>query len=99
MILVAILTVRTGAAEQFRAYEKHAATVMKTHGGRIERTVVVAPEVGTEVFREVHIVTFPSAQAYAAYRGDAGLAQAAHLRETAVVDTQVLIGEEGPSYS
>jgi len=41
--LVAILTVRRDALEQFRAFERHAAAVMRAHGGRIERTVVVLP--------------------------------------------------------
>jgi hypothetical protein len=41
--LVAILTVRKDALDQFRAFERHAAAVMRAHGGRIERTVAVTP--------------------------------------------------------
>jgi uncharacterized protein (DUF1330 family) len=98
MMLIAILTVRKGAEEKFRAFERHAAAVMKTHGGRIERTVAVAAEGESDVFREVHVVSFPSPQAFAAYRNDERLGQMARLREESVVDTRLLIGEEGPSY-
>ena len=52
MTLVAILTVRKDAIEKFRAFETHAAGVMKEHGGRIERTIVVAPEGSPEVIKE-----------------------------------------------
>lgn len=41
MTLVAILTVRKQAASKFREFEHHAAQVMRAHGGRIERTIVV----------------------------------------------------------
>jgi transposase len=63
-----------------------------------KRMVVVAAEGESDVFQEVHIVSFPSAQAFAAYRKDERLGQMARLREESVVDTRLLIGEEGPSY-
>jgi len=98
MILIAILTVRKEAQEKFRAFEAHAAAVMKMHGGRIERTIVVAPDGSPDVFREIHVVTFPSAQAFAEYRNDPRLGQVAHLREDSVLNTEIFLGEEGPTY-
>jgi hypothetical protein len=99
MTLVAILTVRKDAIEKFRAFERHAAGVMKEHGGRIERTIVVAPEGSPDVIKEVHVLTFPDARAFAAYRGDERLSELAHLREESVIHTELLAGEEGPDYS
>lgn len=96
--LVVILTVRTDAEAKFRAFERHAAAVMREHGGRIERTVAVAPDGRSGVFKEVHVVTFPDEGAYARYRNDERLRPMARLRDEAVVDTQVLVGEEGPDY-
>jgi len=98
MMIIAILTVRKDAQQKFRAFERHAASVMKSHGGRIERTMMVAPEGESDVFKEVHVLSFPSARAFNAYRNDERLAQMAHLRDESVVDTQLLIGEAGPSY-
>ncbi len=95
--LVVILTVRRGAADLFRSFERQAAVVMSRHGGAIERTVV-APGESEELFREIHIVTFPSHEAFAAYRGDQALRAIVHLREESVVATEVIEGEDGPDY-
>jgi uncharacterized protein (DUF1330 family) len=98
MTLVAILTVRKDAIETLRAFEKHAAGVMKEHGGRIERTIVVAPEGSPDVIKEIHVLTFPDAEAFAQYRNDRRLAELAHLRDESVIHTELLAGEDGPSY-
>ena len=94
--LVAILTVRRDAIEKFRAFEAHAAEVMKMHGGQLERTVVVAPDGSPELIKEIHVVTFPNEEAFAAYRKDERLAKFAHLREQSVVHTELHVGEEAP---
>jgi uncharacterized protein (DUF1330 family) len=99
MTLVAILTVRREAIEKFRAFERHAASVMKKHGGRIERTVVVIPDGPSDVIKEIHVVTFPNEQAFFAYRNDEQVAQFAHLRDQSVVHAELLVGEDGPSYA
>ena len=96
--LVAILTVRKEAIEKFRAFESHAAGVMKNYGGRIERTVVLLPDGSPDVIKEVHIVTFPTEEAFAAYRQDEELARAADLRNQSVVHTELLVGVDGPTY-
>jgi uncharacterized protein (DUF1330 family) len=98
MTLVAIISVRTDALDRFRAFERHAATVMARHGGRIERTVVVSAESSPGLVKEVHIVTFPDEQAFLAYRADPRLRELAQLRDESVVHTEVLVGEEGPDY-
>jgi hypothetical protein len=97
LTLVVILTVRKDALGTFRAFEHRAAAVMATHGGRIERTVVAAAD-APDLVREVHVVTFPDELAFRAYRGDARLAEVAHLREASVVHTELLVGEDGPHY-
>ena len=98
MTIVAILTVRKEAVEEFGVYERQAAAVMAAHGGRIERTVVVAVEDQPGLVREIHVVTFPSERAFRAYRDDPRLGELAHLREGAVVGTEVFVGEDGPDY-
>jgi hypothetical protein len=98
LVLVVTLTVRRGKLAMFRAFERKAAAVMARHGGAIERSVVVAAAGPGDHLRELHIVTFPDQAALAAYRNDAALQAVAHLREASVVDTQVLVGEDGPDY-
>ncbi len=98
MTLVVILTVRCGALEAFRAFETQAAALMARHGGDIERAVVIPAAPGAETLQEVHIVTFPSAEACAAYRQDPELQRHAPLRAVSVVKTEILVGDEGPDY-
>jgi uncharacterized protein (DUF1330 family) len=98
MTLIAIMTVRRDAIRKFRSFESKAAVVMARHGGAIERTVVVPLADRNDLFKEVHIVTFPSTDAFSAYRQDLALEEIAHLRKEAVVDTEVMIGEDGPNY-
>lgn len=98
IVLVATIEVRLAARAAFHAFERQAAAIMESHGGRIERTVTILPESGADTFREVHVVTLPSEDAYAAYRADPRLAALAPLRESAVVATTVLTGTDGPDY-
>ena len=60
--------------------------------------MVLGGEDSSPTLTEVHIVTFPSASAYAAYRDDPALAHLQPVRARAVVSTQVEIGVEGPGY-
>jgi antibiotic biosynthesis monooxygenase (ABM) superfamily enzyme len=97
--LVAILTVRPGAVDAFRAFERRAAAIMSRYGGAIERTVVVPGDGADAPLREVHVVTFPDRDSLAAYRADADLAALAHLREASVARSEILVGEDGPDYT
>lgn len=98
MTLVVLLTVRPDAVDAFRAFEHAAARIMAAYGGAIERAVAVPPTESGAPFREVHIVTFPSAAALAVYRADPALRTLAPQRESCVLHTEVLYGEEGPEY-
>jgi len=98
MILVATLTIHPGKLALFREYEARAARIMAEHGGAIERAVYVPAARDGEPEREVHIVTFPDAAAFAAYRAAPALAALAAMRAEAVMGTEVLVGEEGPGY-
>jgi len=97
--LVVTLRVRRDRTDEFRAFERHAARVMADHGGRIERTVIGPVEGRPDLLTEVHVVTFPGEAALAAYRADPRLRDLAHLRDAAIVSTDVLVGEDGPDYS
>lgn len=40
LVIVAILTLESGAVETFREYETRAAVIIARHGGSIERTII-----------------------------------------------------------
>lgn len=96
--LVVILTVRRSALPAFRKYEHLAARIMKVHGGRIERALVIDPDPHLATLRELHLVSFPDSAAFEAYRADLRLRDLASLRDRAVAATDVLVAEEGPTY-
>jgi hypothetical protein len=97
MVIVAILTVRRAELEAFRSFERIAVESMRRCGGRVERTVVVDDGVDP-LLKEIHIAKFVNAAAFESYRSDPQVAEVRHLRDVAVVDTQVFIGEDGPVY-
>ena len=96
MLLVATMTVRREAVEDFRAFERRAATIMAKYGGVIERTIVA--DDGSTPLQEVHVVSFPDERAFAAYQADEGLQRIAPLRERSVIQTVIVRGEAGPDY-
>jgi hypothetical protein len=97
LLVVAILTIAPGAVDQFREFERRAARILSRHGGVMERVVAVEPSIA-DGQREVHLLSFPSKEAFAGYRSDAELASLSELRSACVARTEILIGSEGPQY-
>ena len=88
MIVVAILTIGDRAA--FDAFEARAQAVMARHGAAIERAIAIQGPPA----REVHVVSFPSDDAWQAYRADPDLVDLAPLRAKAITATEILVGED-----
>jgi hypothetical protein len=81
----------------FEEFETAAYRVIREHGGSLERTVRI--DHGTsETLTEVHLVRFRDEASFQAYRASTALAGVRHLREASVLETELLIGEEGPDY-
>jgi uncharacterized protein (DUF1330 family) len=97
LALLVILMVSRARLDDFRAFERHAARIMRRYGGAIERTLVF-PLDDMEQLKEVHVVSFPSAQAFDDYRADSELARLAPMRERAIVSTEIWTGRNGPEY-
>lgn len=51
-----------------------------------------------EAFREVHLVRFPSEDAFRAYRADPELGSLAPLRAASIIATEIWPGTDGPTY-
>jgi uncharacterized protein (DUF1330 family) len=98
MLVVAILGVRRGARAEFERFERAAARIMRRHGGAIERTVVASAPTEALTETEIHLVSFPDAERFAAYRADPELAALSALRDQAIASTTVYLGEPGPVY-
>ena len=81
----------------FEAFERKAATIMAKHGGTIERVIRLAGGDPTVPF-EVHVVSFPDEQAFAAYRADPAALALAQERAAVIEKTVVWSGVAVASY-
>jgi len=98
LTLVVALYVHPGHETEYEQFESAAARIMGRYGGRIERRIrCVAPADDTRP-HEVHVVTFPDAQAFVRYRGDAELKGLAELRARAIRETTVWSGADLPPF-
>lgn len=97
MRIVAVIEVQRAQLESFRTFEALAVERMAVHGARLDDVVVVDDAQG--VVTEIHLLHFPSAAAWAAYRDDAVLAAARPQRDQCVLRQQVWVGEAGPRYA
>jgi hypothetical protein len=97
LALLVILTVARAKLDEFRAFEQRAAGILGAYGGVIERALVFAAE-DPQHLKEVHVVSFPNAQAFASYRADPELAALAPLRERVIAATEIWVGRNGPQY-
>ena len=96
---VVSLWVRPGAVAEFEAYERKAARIMRKYGGSIERVVRTGQENSPDIPFEIHLVSFPGQEQFAAYRADLELLSLATDRESAILKTVVVSGIDGPAYS
>ena len=96
---VVSLWVRSGAVVEFEAYERKAARIMRKYGGSIEKVIRTGKRVHQISPFEIHLVSFPGEEQFAAYRADLELLSLATDRESAILKTVVVPGVGGPSYS
>jgi hypothetical protein len=98
-VLLVQLFVHMGREAEFRRFETEAARIMRRHGGRIDRVIrPTGPARGDALPHEVHLVSFPSAAGFEAYRADPELRALGALRESAIARTEILVGIDGEPY-
>lgn len=97
VIVVALLTVRRAELERFRAYETFAIARVRAHGGDLERAVEL-DDPDPALVRELHVLRFPDAEAFARFRADPLLAARQAERVAVIVGTEVWTGVDGPPY-
>jgi uncharacterized protein (DUF1330 family) len=85
--LIAVLVIKRSELAAFRDFEHHAARIMRRHGGELEHAYELAGD--GETLRELHVVAFPSQDAFDAYRADPELATRAPDRARAVISTEI----------
>jgi uncharacterized protein (DUF1330 family) len=97
VILHVTLTVHKAHVGDLREFESAAARVMHKFGGAILGAIEL-DGIDPETIREIHIVSFPSDDAYAAYRAAPDLVPLMPLRERSVASTTIVRGRPVPRY-
>jgi len=72
---------------------------MRKYGGSIEKVIRTGQEDSPDTPFEIHVVSFPGQEQFAAYRADVELSSLAADRESAIFKTVVVPGVGGPAYS
>lgn len=81
-----LIYVKAGQTAVLRQYEQQAAPIMTQYGGQFHQIIVptdIRPKQMT-LPDEIHILSFPSVEAFAQYRQDPANQALAHLRDEAV---------------
>ena len=65
LVVVAVAWVPEAGVDQFRHYERAVMSLLADHGGHLQRRLV-----NEDSTVEVHVLAFPSAEAFAGYRSD-----------------------------
>jgi uncharacterized protein (DUF1330 family) len=97
--LVVSLWLKTDDIAGFESFERSAARVMATHGGRIDRVIRSADAERADGPFEVHVVSFPNWSAFDAYRADPAFKALLPQRERLIGRTEIWRGEPRASYA
>ena len=96
--IVALLTIRD--ADAFDQFERQAAAIMKTYGGRIDSAFRPdAPTTKAQNVDEIHVLKFTNLEAFDRYRSDDKLLALAALREKAISQSTVYVSSIEVDYS
>ena len=86
--LLVKLTFVTEKQTEFEAFERAAAAILSDYGGSIMLTFRPADEPGVEW----HVVTFPDAAAFTAYRQDKRVTALKSQRDTLITTSEIITG-------
>jgi uncharacterized protein (DUF1330 family) len=92
--IVAALFIHPGREAEFEQFETAAESIMRRHGGSLERRIGFAASEDPSHPHEVHLVTFPDRQSFERYRADPDLQALADLRARAIRQTTAWVGSD-----
>jgi len=87
-VWIVSLWLKNQNVEAFEKLESAASTIMKKHGGRIERALRLWQPTANVPF-EIHIVSFADEKSFEAYREDPDTAALARARDAVITRTRV----------
>ena len=92
-----LVTIEVNNFDLLATFERKAAEIMGLHGGEIVRAFETSREIDGSG-QEVHLLEFPSEDAFMKYRSDFRLSEHAELREKAIKSMTVIQSSVLKSY-
>lgn len=97
--ILAMLHAGSEGIEGLRDYETRVIPVMKMHGGRLLSAFRPKGHEREECPDEIHLIEFPSDEAFQSYRTDPRVARLAELRGVTISKTEIYVSEELLEYT
>ena len=88
--ITVVVTLEVIDFDLFERFERDAAIIMKQYGGKIVSAFETRHELDGSG-EEIHVLEFPSEEAFGRYRADRSLTALSGLREQAISSTKVQI--------
>jgi uncharacterized protein (DUF1330 family) len=99
LVLVVGLWIAPGRDVEFDSFERAALAIVARHGGSLMRRVGLRDGLGSNPPNELHVLMFPSREAYDRYRDDPELTALAPLRARAILRTVIWEGADLPPFA
>ena len=97
--VLAIIHARKKGTGALRDYEAKVIPVLEEHGGKLLAAFKPRGHENSEYPDEIHLIEFPSEDAFQSYRADPRVAALSEYRRAAIAETKVFISEEIINYS
>ena len=98
MQILAMLYAGADGLDGLRAFERQAIPILREHGGTLVRAFEPEAAGTGDTPHEIHLLEFPSSEAFAAYRSDPRLAALSELRERGISRTVVYVSARDVEY-
>ena len=89
-----MMHVGAGGIRALREYESKVIPILKEHGGELVSAFTPQNSNDPECPDEVHLITFPSEEAFQSYRADNRILSLSGLRDASLSKTQLLVSKE-----
>ena len=97
--ILAMLHAGLEGVEGLRAYEARVIPIMREHGGRVLSAFKPEGHEHPDCPDEIHLIEFPSDEAFQSYRDDPQITRLAEMRGISISKTSVYLSEELIDYS
>lgn len=96
--VLAMLHAGPEGVEGLRSYETRVIPILRRHGGRLLSAFKPQGNDDPEHPDEVHLIEFPSEDAFQSYRGDPEVTRLSELRAIAISKSTIYVSEELVDY-